>query len=183
MPLSDFLAGIRLRLLEFVVEGLADLAELAPQRFQLLVQHRADRVGDDVLDDGVGRVVRPRRLPLGLVVGEVDLLLPHDDGGLLAPLDLGLGERDVRLAFLVGLGREVFVGDLQLELQQALVDRPQVPHFQRFVVDEDQGQRPLVLVPGEPVDGQGQVAIRDFVLQQEAGDALVPAIRLVRLSC
>ena len=30
------------------------------------------------------------------------------------------------------------------ELQQALIDRPQVPHFQRFVVDEDQSQRPLV---------------------------------------
>ena len=176
----DLLAGVRLRLLEFVVEGLADLAELGPQRFQLLLQHRPDRVGHDVLDDGVGRVVRTRRLALGLVVGEVDLLLPHDDVGLLAPLGLGLRERDVRLALLVGLGREVFVGDLQLELQQALVDRPQVPDFQRFVVDEDEGQRPLVLVPGEPVDGQGQVAIGHLVLQEEAGDALVPPIRLVR---
>ena len=55
-----------------------------------------------------------------------------------------------------------------------------MPHFQRLVVDEDEGQRPLVLVPGEPVDGQGQVAVRDLVLQEEAGDALVPPLRLVR---
>ena len=82
--------------------------------------------------------------------------------------------------FLVGLGGEVFLGDLELELQQALVDRPQVADFQRLVVDEHEGQRPLVLVPGEPVDGQGQVAVGDLVLQQEAGDALVPAVRLVR---
>src|SRR5262245_59676736 len=95
---------------------LADLAELASQGFQLLVQHRADRVGDDVFDDGVGCVVGPRRLALGLVVGEIDLLLPHDDLGLLATLDLRLGKRNVRLALLVGLGRKVFVGDLEFEL-------------------------------------------------------------------
>ena len=50
-----------------------------------------------------------------------------------------------------------------------------MPDFERFVVDEDQRQRPLVLVPGEPVDGQGQVAVGDLVFQQEAGDALVAA--------
>ena len=161
--------------MQFVVEGLADLAEVAAQRLQLLVQHRADRVGDDVLDDRVGRVVGAGRLALGLVVGEVDFPLPHDDLGLLAPLGLGLRERDVLLLLLVGLGRQVFVGDLELELQQALVDRPEVADFERLVVDEDKAERLLVLVPGEPVDGQGQVAVGDFVVQQEAGDALVPA--------
>ena len=52
--------------------------------------------------------------------------------------------------------------------------------FQRFVVDEDQAERPLVLVPGEPVDGQGEVTIGDLVIQKEPGDAVVPPIRRVR---
>ncbi len=53
----NLFAGVRLRLLEFVVEGLADLTELASQCLQLLLQHRPDRVDDDILDDGVRRVV------------------------------------------------------------------------------------------------------------------------------
>jgi len=70
------------------------------------------------------------------------------------------------------------IGHSELELQKALVDRPQVPDFERFVVDEDEGQCPFVLVPGEPVDGEGQVTIGNFVLGQETSDALVPALAL-----
>ena len=84
----------------------------------------------DVLDDGIRRVIRSRRLALGLVVGEIDLFLLDDNGGLFAPLELGPGERDVRLALLVGPGCQVFVSNLQLELQQALVNRAEVPDFQ-----------------------------------------------------
>ena len=156
-----------------------DLAELGPQGFQLLVQHRADRVVDDVLDDRVGRVVGAGRLPLGLVVREVDLALLDDHLEARAPLGLRLGERDVLLLVLFGLGRQVFLGDLELELQQPFVDRAQVADFQRLVVDEDQGEGLLVLVPGEAVDGQGQVAVGDFVVEQEPGDALLPIVGVV----
>jgi hypothetical protein len=112
----DLLARVGLRLLEFVVESLSHFAELASQGLQLLLQNRPDRVGDDIFDDGVRRVVRPRSLSLGLVVGEVDLVLLDDDGGLSAALDLGLREGDISLALLVGLGGEVFAGNLQLEV-------------------------------------------------------------------
>ena len=41
-------------------------------------------------------------------------------------------------------------------------------HFKRLVIDEDKGKRSLVLVSGEPVDGEGQGAIGHFTFQQEA---------------
>ena len=164
-------------LLELVVERLADLAELGPQGLELLVQHRADRLADDVFHDRVGRVVGPRRLALGLVVGEIDVALLDDHLGGLAPLGLGLGERDVLLPVLLGLGRQVFLRDLELEFQQPFVDRPQVTDFERLVVDEDEAKRLLVLVPGEAVDGPGEVSIGDFMVTQEPCDPLVTVLR------
>ena len=131
---------------------------------------------DDVLDDRVGRVVGAGRFALGLVVGEVDFPAADDGLGLLAPLRLGLGQGDVLLPLLLRLGRQVFFGDLELELQEPLVDRAQVADLQGLVVDEHQREGLVVPVAGKPVDGQGQAAVGDLVLQQEPGDPLVAGV-------
>jgi hypothetical protein len=144
VALADLGAGELLRLAKFLVEGAADLAELVAQRLQLAVQHRADRVGDDVLDDGVWRVVGAGRLPFRLVIGEVDRPLGDLHLYRVAPPAWrpDLRERDVPFAVLLRLRGQVLLGHLELELQESLVDGAKVADFERLVVDEDQGQGP-----------------------------------------
>ena len=169
------------RLLDFVIERLADLAKPWAEGFELLGQDRPDRVLDDVFDNRVGRVVRAARLALRLVVREIDF--PFADHGLghLATFRLHLAERDVFL-LLLRLGREVLFGHLELELQQPFVDRAQVSNFERLIVDEDQGEGLFVGVAGQPVDGQRQVTVRHLVFGKEAGDSLFPRLGVVRAS-
>ncbi len=48
-------------------------AEFGPQPFELFFQNRPDRLGHDVLDDRIGRLVRAAGFAFGLVVGQIHL--------------------------------------------------------------------------------------------------------------
>ena len=177
---SDVGRWKRPRLLQLVVERLPHLAELGAQLLKLFGQDRTDRIGHNVFDHRIGSVIRARRLAFGLVVGEVDLAFGNDDsaGQLPLPCRFGLAQRDIFLALLVGLGRQVLRRQLEFEFQQSLIDRTQMPDIERLVVDENKRQGSLVLVSRQPVDGQGQIPVRDLVLHKKSGDVLVSLVRL-----
>ena len=109
-------------LLHFVVESFTDLAELLAEPFELLGKDRANGLRDDVGDDRIGGVVRTAGLAFGLVVREVDLTFAHTDLRRLPPLLLRIAERDERFLPLLGLGGEIFLGELEFELEQPFVD-------------------------------------------------------------
>mgnify|MGYP000184535256 CR=1 FL=1 len=71
---------------------------------------------------------------------------------VVRPLLLRLGQRDVLLFLLLRLRRQVFSGNLQLEFKQALVNRAEMPHGQRLVVDENERERLRVFIAGQQVD-------------------------------
>jgi len=106
-----------IKLLQFVVERFADFAELGPQGLQIFVEHRTDRVGDDVFNDVIRRVVRAGSLAFGFVVGEVDVALADHDVRFLPASAAGLRQGDVFLRALARLRRQVFFGDLQFEFE------------------------------------------------------------------
>ncbi len=60
------------------------LAQLRPHRLELLAQHRADGLFNDVVHDVVGRVVGAARLAFAFVIFQIDVAFCHH-----APLTLG----------------------------------------------------------------------------------------------
>src|SRR6266511_736700 len=103
----------------------------------------------DVLDDIIRRVVAAGGLALPLVVFEVDLaLIDHRQRLLDLP-----GWLVNLLTLFLGDG-ELLPGDLKLELQQPIVDAAQMPHAERFEVDEHQRLGTAVYVAGQPVESE-----------------------------
>ena len=123
----------------------------------------------DVLDDVIRRVVAAGRFALLLVVFEVDLALVDDRQWLL---DLLGGLVDFLAFFL--RDSKLLSGDPELELQQPFVDAAQMPHAERFEVDEHERLGAVVHVAGQPVESEGEIAIRDGVGSEE-----LAAVRLL----
>src|SRR5919197_2293189 len=109
----------------------------------------------DVLADVIRRIVAAGRLALPLVIFEVDLALVDDRQRLLY---LPGGFVDFFALFL--RDGELLSSDAELELQQPFVDAAQMPHAERFEIDEHERLGAVIYVASQTIEAEGEITIR-----------------------